>query len=213
MPSDWNALVIALVFVVPGFIMISTLNSVLPRRRATGGELFVYCLTASAYNFALWFWLIYWMIESGTSESNPFLMGILLTVVTLISPIAAGLLIANFSQRKVPARVLSTLGFHPLHPTPTAWDYQFHRMIRPERVPSWAIITLKNDRTVCGRWGKDSFASSDPGNRDIYLESVWRIDEMGKWTEVPQSDGIIVPCDQIAHIEFWNNNPTENHDE
>ena len=66
----------------------------------------------------------------------------------------------------------------------------------------FVIITLQDDSTVYGFYGENSFASSEPDERDIYLEKIYDIDEKNKWIENKECLGIHISQNQIKTIEF-----------
>lgn len=120
--------------------------------------------------------------------------------IILISPIIIGTLIAKLNQKNVFKNLLNFIGFNPIHPIPTAWDFKFSNTTKQ----TWVIVTLKDGNTVAGLFGYSSFASSDSTERDIYLEKVYSISEK-QWKLVPRSDGILIRNDQVKYIEFFNN--------
>ena len=60
---------------------------------------------------------------------------------------------------------------------------------------------------VYGLLGYQSFAGSDPRNRDIYFEASFRLLETEEWPPVEDTAGILIGADQIATIEFRNLEP------
>lgn len=53
-----------------------------------------------------------------------------------------------------------------IHPVPTAWDYYFSK-----QEEAWIIVTLKNGKTIYGKFSEHSFASSDAEERDLYKKN------------------------------------------
>jgi hypothetical protein len=207
MPANLDSLAIALTFIVPGFVLLSTLRALLPRRPTTGSDLIISCLTASSLNYAAWFWLVYYLTASGFGKAHPLWTGLLWTVVTLSSPILLGVFLAHFDQRQYVGKVLHLLGFNPLHPIPAAWDFKFYNTS-----PVWVLVTLKDGGSVAGFWGSRSFASSDPAERDLYIETVYMIPRGKKpWQKIPRSAGMLIPGREIRHIEFWSDDKEETH--
>ena len=69
--------------------------------------------------------------------------------------------------------------------------------------PCWVLVTLKNGSRICGLYGIQSFAGSDPKDRDLYLQATYRlVVETGDWAPVEDTAGILISADQIAAIEF-----------
>lgn len=83
-------------------------------------------------------------------------------------------------------------------PTPRAWDYAF-RDIEPSYVR-----LLTTDGTWLGGWyGPNSFASSYPEPREIYIETAHLMHDDGSFgSEQPGSGGLYVPCEDIRVVEF-----------
>lgn len=85
-----------------------------------------------------------------------------------------------------------------IHPIPSAWDKTF-----VEIDDCWILITLKDGTRIGGIWDAAATASSDPGERDIFLPRPYRVDTAGDWTDTPRSMGMLIKADQLALIEFF----------
>lgn len=59
-----------------------------------------------------------------------------------------------------------------------------------------------DDTKLYGWYSSKSFASSDPDERDIFIELGYTLSSDGSWKEDSQSEGFYVPKDQIKYIEF-----------
>ena len=82
---------------------------------------------------------------------------------------------------------------------PTAWDFFFDR-----RVPVFVLVQLRNGSMLGGYYGFQSYATSFPTEGDIYLETVYEVDEDGKFKEpIDDSGGAIIRKDQYDLIEFF----------
>ena len=63
------------------------------------------------------------------------------------------------------------LGFKPeatVQLSETSWDWKFGGINSQKQ---WILVTLKVGSTFAGYYGKHSFTSSDPTNRDIYIQN------------------------------------------
>ena len=49
--------------------------------------------------------------------------------------------------------------------------------------------------------GLDSFVSSDPSERDIYVQEIYHIDDEGNWKS--QNHGALIASGEVSTIEFW----------
>ncbi len=89
---------------------------------------------------------------------------------------------------------------HLIHPIERPWDWFFRQRGREH----WAIVRLKDGSILGGKFGKKSFASSDPTNPEIYLEKVWRLDDKGQFLDpVDRSAGILFTGNELVSIEFF----------
>lgn len=50
--------------------------------------------------------------------------------------------------------------------------------------PHWILVTFKDSTRVAGYCGRESFISSDPSERDIYIERVYDVDDNGTWIPI-----------------------------
>ncbi len=186
-------------FIVPGFVWCSMVAMLIPQKSDQPQISFLRFLTLSCINYAIWSWLIYLLIKSSFFVGHPVRSALAWGLVILISPVALGLVMGHFSQKARILQLLRRLGFSPLHPVPTAWDYKFGNT--QEAV--WVLVTLRDGNQVAGLFGSKSFASSDSAERDIYIQSVYQICENRPWERASQNNGILIPGREIKHVEFW----------
>lgn len=84
-------------------------------------------------------------------------------------------------------------------PTPRAWDWAFSRT----KDTTYVRILTTDGRWIGGRFGEDSFVSSYPEPREMFVESAWRMDDDGNFVEAqPNSAGMYLRCDDIRSVEF-----------
>lgn len=197
--NGFQTLFYTLAFIVPGFILHTTLSMLVPQRGKYVELSFIRFLTFSCINYALWSWLIYLLIRLDFFIANPIYTAFIWLLIILVSPVALGVIIAHFHHKETFRTMLQRYGFYPIHPTPTAWDYKFHKTDKPV----WVLVTMKDGSRVAGLFGSRSFASSEPGEQDLYIQEVFRINGDEPWQRVPENDGILILGDQIKHIEFW----------
>ena len=65
----------------------------------------------------------------------------------------------------------------------------------------WVIITLKDGTCFGGYCDKNSFISSDPSERDIYIHYIYEIDDDGEWCLRPGT-GMLISAGEVSRIEF-----------
>lgn len=123
---------------------------------------------------------------------------ILLLVITLAGAALLAVFIGVVKQKEIIERLFEKININKIHPVPTAWDYYFSK-----QEASWIIVTLKNGKTIYGEFSDNSFASSDPEERDLYIEKTYSINEDMTWAEDEKSKGILISKDEIETIEFY----------
>jgi hypothetical protein len=86
-----------------------------------------------------------------------------------------------------------------INPIPKAWDVFFMK-----REPCFMIVHLKDGQAIGGLYAGESAASSYPEKPDLYLEQIWKLDEMGRFIEpITDTMGLIIECDNIEYIELF----------
>lgn len=192
-----EAVLLAIGFLVPGFVWSSVLSILVPRRARATEIRFLEFLTLSCVNHGLWFWALWLIFATGFSIAHPNWTALCLFAIIFISPIAFGIRCGRLQQRNAVKRLLARLGFRTISSIPTAWDWYFVK-----GVPCWVVVTLKNGSRVAGFFGTSSFAGDDPNERDLYLEAQFRLAGKGRWKPVANSAGVLIKADQIALLDF-----------
>jgi hypothetical protein len=123
-------------------------------------------LAFSTINYAFFGWLLWLAFEWDVLERNIFLAVLVWLFVFFVGPVALGLLFGFVWQRNIHRRMAGAIGIRIPHPIPNSWDYMFDSVGEP----SWMLVTLIDGSQVAGYFGRRSFASSDPNERDIFLE-------------------------------------------
>jgi hypothetical protein len=78
------------------------------------------------------------------------------------------------------------------------WDEAFLR-----REPLFVIVHLKDGRRIGGYYGYESFAGVFPASGHLYLETLWKLDDDGKFiAPIPDSRGIVLRPDDYHFIEL-----------
>jgi hypothetical protein len=186
-------------FIVPGFILDAVIASLHPSRGPARELAFLRFLTYSCFNYAFWSWLIYLVFATSFRENHPGWAAAAWAGVIFVGPVVLGLVIALVKGKGVVRRTLQKLGFNPIHAIPTGWDYAFGKVMRD---PVWVAVTFKSGKQVVGFYGPTSFASSVPGERDIYLQEILHHDSEGHLVRNPRSLGMLIPMDQVRWMEF-----------
>lgn len=112
-----------------------------------------------------------------------------------------GVLLGYITRTEAIRRVLNYFGINPVHAVPTAWDWKFGNM--KEKL---VIVTLKDETKFAGYCGRGSFMSSDPSERDLFIEKIYGWGDENQW--INNGDhGLWIAADEIRTIEFF---PVEN---
>ncbi len=83
-------------------------------------------------------------------------------------------------------------------PTPRAWDYAFR-----EIEPTYVRVLTPDGVWLGGWYGPNSFVSSYPEPREIYIEVAHQMNADGSFgAEQPGSGGLYVRCDDARAVEF-----------
>jgi hypothetical protein len=192
-----KAIVFTAAFLMPGFIWSAVLSLLVPRRSRESETRFLEFFTLSCINNAPWFWLFIYFDITGFSARKPGLFALFLFIALFIAPLSFGIIAGHLAQREYVGRFLQRFGFRTIHSTPTAWDWHFS-----QQEPLWARIRLQDGSVIYGFFGPKSFASSDPDERDIYLEQVLAPSPDG-FKCVEDTGGCLVKGTQIGAIEFY----------
>ncbi len=193
-----ETLYLTLAFVVPGFIWHYILTLFQPSKTPNNQMLLLRFLALSCFNYAIWSWLVFKLINTSYARDNRSELAWLWTVIIFISPAGLGLLTGCLNQIGFVRIAFNKMGLIAMHSIPTAWDYKFFHT----QTCVWVQIHLKNGKMIAGLYGSESFASSDPEERDLYLQKAVRIDNDGNWVKLDRSDGVLIKGDMIEYIEF-----------
>ena len=181
------------IFILPGFIITNIIDSINPPKKNSDHFYFLKCFAYSIVNCACWSW-IYNILFNIKEQS---LMWLLLVASSIIGAVIIALVISWLKQTKKIDSVLAKMNIKKIHAIPSAWDYYFSMNRR-----SFLIITLIDGSILRGWYSSNSFSSSDPEERDLYIEQCYRINENNEWQIDTESEGCYVSMKQIKFIEF-----------
>lgn len=184
------------IFVLPGFIIVSIIDIFNPCRKRSEGVLLLNCLLYSIVHCALWSWL--YKLLFLLNKTHPYWYWLLLVIATVLGAVIIALIIGILKQKQLFRWIFSKLKIISVHSIPTAWDYCLSKADA-----SWIVVTLQDDSKVYGLYSVGSFASSEPEERDLYIERIYSFNEENHvWGELESSQGVYIPKDQIKTIEF-----------
>jgi hypothetical protein len=93
---------------------------------------------------------------------------------------------------------LRRLSLPVIHPVQRAHDFAFGH----NREAGFVIITYHDGTTISGYFGEDSLAATNTDRSDLFLESLYEVDEDGQWSEpIPKRSGLI-SLQAVRTIEF-----------
>ena len=192
-----DKLYLALAFLVPGLVIFYVRSMFITGRRPTHSENVLTYLVLSVVYYAL----TIPFIERVLSIEEPWTArAVVWVLLTLVGPAVLGLLLGISSQREYMKRIADKLKLTLVHVIPAAWDWRFSNL---PRGGMFIMVTLKGDHAVAGFFGRHSFASSDSGERDIYIEEEYDVSDDGEWVPRSAKVGVFIPASEIRYIEFW----------
>lgn len=192
--KNFDHLLAAMGLLVPGLVVLFVRSQFVTDRRTSHSTVLLSYLTVSLVYYAI----AYPFLDLGQllyeHEGDDALAWFLFI---FLGPVLLGLFLGINVQKNLLLRFLKWCGLNPVHAIPTAWDWKFGNMDE-----QWVLVTLKDDTRFVGFCGQESFISSDPTERDIYIQQIYDIDDENNWSW-PGQKGILIAPGEIRTIEFW----------
>lgn len=205
LPGTAAQLFVVLLFVVPGSVYQAarsrlrgpTLDDVLPSARI------LRALAVSAF-LDTWYAVVFGptvvrlfgrsserRLQSAGFASHPRATGVMALLLLFVIPIAGAL--AEYWLRNRGWRF--RLSYDP---TPRAWDFAFAGV-----EPTFVRLLTSDGKWLGGWYGENSFVSSFPEPREIFIERAHEIKPDGTFgRKQPGSNGLYVRCDDIRAVEI-----------
>lgn len=180
-------------FLVPGMIATFVRSQFITGRTPTHSEALLSYLALSIIYYALTLPFVDYALSFQTAGYEKTFCWFTLVFV---GPALLGLILGLNVQREWLRRALRRLHLNPVHAMPTAWDWRFGSMQQ-----NWMLVTLKDGTRFAGYCGQGSFMSSDPKERDLYMQHVFNIDDETKW--LPTKKSVLITAGEIRTVEFW----------
>lgn len=187
-------------FLVPGLVVLFVRSQFVTGRRPPHSAAVLSYLTISVIYYALALPLLHLALSTSGTWQSPLAWFSLI----FVGPAGLGLLLGLNVQKNWLRRVLQRWHLSVVHPIPTAWDWKFGRSGY-----EWVLVTLKNGTRFGGFCGPESFMSSDPNERDLYIQWVYEIDDEGQWSASDER-GLFIAAGEVRTIEFWSEKLGEN---
>jgi hypothetical protein len=207
-PATGTALIILVVFVLPGFValLIGERTHVIPVHNRSPFELL---LLAAYYSVVCWgiIALASWpfgldradLRRMWREESLGQLAGLALLAILVVPAALATIARLWGSSKKWRSKVLTWLRIHEGHSIPTAWDELFRR-----QRPAMVRAVLADKRVVGGYYGSKSFPGYGTESQDLLLETRWTLDEDHWFVEAaPGSHGLWLSAGSIVSLELY----------
>jgi hypothetical protein len=183
---DWSKLAFFALFALPGFISLQVWSLIVP---TTGRPL------KDAIPEALGFGILNAAVSAPllliAAPANPWTLYGVLVLSLVVLPAVWPFALRQALERLSAADVI-------LKQAHSGWDAAFLR-----REPLFVIVHLKDGRLVGGYYGYQSFAGLHPCSGQLYLETLWTLDEQGRFiAPVPDSRGIVLRPDDYHFVEL-----------
>jgi hypothetical protein len=183
-------------FVVPGMVIVFVRAQFLTGRMKTLSESVVSYIALTVLYYGLAAPFVEYVLtfeEPGRTKIAAWL------ALIIVMPAIVGLILGVLTQNDVFRRLLQWLRINLVHVTPTAWDYAFARL----RGDHFVMVTLSDGSIISGVYGNHSFASSDPTERDLFLQEIYDVDG-GSWNKRPEQQAVLITSKEIKHVQIWN---------
>ena len=183
-----------LLFFVPGLVVLFVRSQFVTGAKFPQSAALLPYLAISVIYYAPAFPLIEFVV----AIDEP-IYGKILAWISLVfaGPAILGLVLGINIQTDFFRRLLKRFGLNPVHVIPTAWDWKFGNMTE-----QWVLVTLKDGTRFAGFCGSESFMSSDPTERDIYIQQVYDVDDDDNWSSSGEKS-LLITADEVQTIEFW----------
>ena len=180
-------------FLAPGLIVLFVRSQFVTGRMAPDLGAVPYVIVSVIY-----YALAYPFIEIVLSISEPGFGKVLGWFgLIFVGPAALGLVLGVNIQKDLFRKMLQRCGLNLVHAIPTAWEWKFGTM-----PPQWVLVTLKDGTRFAGYCGPASFISSNPAERDMYIEQIYDLDSDDNWVNVGKKE-VLITSGEIQTIEFW----------
>lgn len=196
MISDPNIIYNFLLFAAPGLVSLYVRSQFITGRMPILSEGIIAYVTLSLIYQAAIFPIVSQLISNGQGTRSNF-FSIYWILIIFIIPASIGAILGLNVKLGWTKKLLCNLKINTVHPVDTAWDWHFGTC-----TACWVMISLKDGTKWAGYAGGNSFMSSSPSERDIFIEKVYDVsDETDVWT--PRVSSVWISHQEIQTIEFW----------
>ncbi|RKZ66562.1 MAG: hypothetical protein DRQ44_06535 [Gammaproteobacteria bacterium] len=181
-----------LVMVLPGFISLNVYDLLIASEKRDFSKSIVEAICFSVLNFVVLSLLLIHISSNNFVGEHPIQYWLSMIFIFIVMPAIWPFIYIKITKLKIFKR-------HILSPYKQPWDYVFSK-----KESLWVVLHLQNGNKIRGKYGKKSFTSSYPSERQIYLEELWKADDKGGFkSKVPRTEGVLVSQDEIVRIELY----------
>lgn len=210
-----ETLIFFLFFVVPGFVVISIYDVIVPTEKRNFGEAFVEIISYSFLILALSGWTYLVVVNNRESIGEwPFgevvyvvFLGLSLVLTLVIVPVLVAVGYYSLRTSDSFGRLAKKLfGLKVRDPSPTPWDFVF----KDEKALFVRFHLKEGGGSFGGLYEEGGNASSHPKSQQIYVTRLYRLGGDGKFVEeVEGTAGAIIDKEDCVMVEFLKVPPTE----
>jgi hypothetical protein len=187
-----------LLFIVPGLVAVFVRSKFITGRTPSPTENILSFVVLSL----VYYGLTIFFVERALTVQEPWLARAFVWILLILGgPALFGFLLGVAAQKEWGTWLADKLNLTIVHVIPAAWDWRFCKV---PRGGMFIMVTLTSGERVAGFFGTNSFASSDTGERDIYIEEEYTVTEQGTWEARREQVGVLIPAKEIRYVEFWN---------
>jgi hypothetical protein len=211
-PATGSALLIVVVFVLPGFVAVLLKERIYEVR---GEEsTFDRLLTTVYYSLLIYlpvllvvgvlsaFGAVHQsdLVDFAHGRSAIWLTAIVSLTILLVFPALSALLAAAWVRSDTRLAAQRRLGIKPVHRVATSWDFAFD-----SEQDLLLVVTLKGGSRVAGYYGPRSHSGYGSKTRDLFLEERWNFTDDGASLEgaAPRSVGVWIGAEEIVAVEHY----------
>jgi len=183
-----------LLFIVPGLIIVWVRSLFITGRVPSTKEAILPYLALSVTYYAVVLPIVEYVLsfrEPGHEKALAWFG------LVFVGPFFVGFILGIVAQYGWVRTFLRWMRLHIVHNIPTAWDWKFTNM-----PAQWVLVTLKDGTKFYGFCGANSFMSSDPKERDLYVERIYDVNDQNEWTS-RGDNGVLISGGEVRSIEFW----------
>lgn len=203
MPTTFEALLVLILFVLPGFILMRVITKARPHSETSDFRFIVSAILFGTIVHAIFGWWtidVYLSYTAETLSEDGFWSFYLWFVgVILVAPTIFGFVLGKLAEVAWIDNLLVMFGLSVSDRMPTAWDEVFG-----SGKGYWIIVELNDGRKLGGFYSTNSFVSASPNPRDIYIEQVWEVGEDDNFLyQIEPDEGIWIEGAQIRLLKFF----------